>query len=205
MNAIQPIKTGNLQSSPLQNAQSLLRSTETKSSEKGRYGRVLNEETGLMEFDFIPETGFSVTVGKRLPAADIAALEQANKPASFQFIVMQLSRLALHKHTRAGETTSAAFFADLASDIGDVGELTMVEACARLRRTESPFYPSSAEIIATVGRVKSEIEANLAWQPPAENQNKPAKPQVDDWQPPSEADKANVHDIVQQCIRNLSA
>lgn len=181
----------------------LLRSTETKSSDRGRYAYITNEKTRETVFDFIPENGFEVTIGRQPSLEEISILEDANKPANLAFIITQLSRLALHKHSKAGESTASAFFYDLASDIGEAGELAVLESCARLRRSESPYYPASNEIIKMIERVTAEINGVIKSILPVPEKTKPVDPE--NFVPPTEEEKRNVSDLIAQCVRQLEA
>ena len=167
----------------------MLQSAKTVATENGRYGYVFDQNTQTESYDFIPGSGYTVTVCNKLLPSQIVQIETANRPASFTFVRDNLARLALHKHTRSGETTAQAFFADVASDIAGFGELTVVEACARLRRADSPFYPTSAEIIKMCEKVKAEIDALVAVPVSAkdiESQQKPRSIRLDFKMTPKE-------------------
>lgn len=123
---------------------------------------VYNPTTETDAYLFTPDGTVEIVVPQPLTKDQAKSLSDANQAASMDFVTNQLSRLALHKSVRVCASSAKAFMSDIASDIAGVGEIALVEACSRLRRSEGAFYPTSFEIVKMVKQVTDEINKAIA-------------------------------------------
>lgn len=151
-------------------------------------------ETGA-SFDVV---GYDVKVkeGEAVPGA---LIEAVRRPTTSSHLNEHLTRLAAHKRQSKGARAHAIIVEDLAFDLEGVSEWAVAKAMIELRRSDSPFFPETPEIIATVKR----------WDAVARQFGEPApvrieKKKEEPWKPPTEEQKARVARLVELNAKRMA-